>query len=272
MTSSCFQCHYRTTIKSSKKTNKKRYYYYHYASSSSSNSNSAKVIETIATNVLRLNLKTYQEIKVRVNSNDFEAIALGKLRAVTISGTNWQSRKDLTCERLQISVAGDEGVRIDYQSVLSGRIELRKPFARGRAELFLTVDDFKHFLKHPLTKKSLDNLDFMFVTDSYPLVITEKKCLRLKAIMNSIEYEFTMRPSEDEEGNVDVLEIFSDDHGNEAESTTERSDRIKEFFETLELDLMGTKLSYSNMIVRENGIFLDLNVVVERFPPPIIDF
>jgi len=31
-------------------------------------------------------------------------------------------------------------------------------------------------------------------------------------------------------------------------------------------------LRYRNMRVLENGVALDLNVLVEKFPPPVIDF
>ena len=75
---------------------------------------------------------------------------------------------------------------------------------------------------------------------------------------------FQMRPLGEER--VDVYDVSG------SNSDTEQSERVKRFFETLELDLMGTKLRYRNMRVLANGVALDLNVLVEKFPPPVIDF
>jgi hypothetical protein len=86
---------------------------------------------------------------------------------------------------------------------------------------------------------------------------------------------FQMQPLEDER--VDVCDVSSgksssNSSGNSSSSSSEQAERVKRFFETLELDLMGTKLRYRNMRVLENGVALDLNVLVEKFPPPVIDF
>jgi hypothetical protein len=64
----------------------------------------------------------------------------------------------------------------------------------------------------------------------------------------------------------------SNSSSNSSSSSSEQAERVKRFFETLELDLMGTKLRYQNMRVLENGVALDLYVLVEKFPPPVIDF
>ena len=64
----------------------------------------------------------------------------------------------------------------------------------------------------------------------------------------------------------------SSSSSNSSSSSSEQAERVKRFFETLELDLMGTKLRYQNMRVLENGVALDLYVLVEKFPPPVIDF
>ena len=64
----------------------------------------------------------------------------------------------------------------------------------------------------------------------------------------------------------------SSSNNNTSNKNSEQAERVKRFFETLELDLMGTKVRYRNMRVEENGVALDLNVLVERLPPPVIDF
>ena len=49
---------------------------------------------------------------------------------------------------------------------------------------------------------------------------------------------FQMRPLGEE---IDVYDVSG------SNSDTEQSERVKRFFETLELDLMGTKLRYRNI-------------------------
>ena len=100
--------------------------------------------------------------------------------------------------------------------------------------------------------------------------------LVLKAIFDEERNEvrtFQMQPLEDERVDVcDVSSGTSSSNSSSSSSSSEQAERVKRFFETLELDLMGTKLRYRNMRVLENGVALDLNVLVEKFPPPVIDF
>ena len=80
----------------------------------SSNTTTAKLIETVAANILKFNLKTQTSVVVAVNSDDFEALTRGVVRQVQIKGTDWSSRKRLTCKALDVSV-GEVGV--DYSNL-----------------------------------------------------------------------------------------------------------------------------------------------------------
>ena len=230
----------------------------------SSNTSTAKIIETVASNILKLNLKKQSSVCVSVDSNDFEALTQGKVRRVQIKGTNWSSRKNLTCESLDIQIGT---VGVDYSKIVTaGRIEIRKPGGRGNAKLFMSFEDFANFLKHPLTNEALNKVKMTF-EDEAPKRGGDEASLVLKATFdedrNAVR-SFQMRPLGEER--VDVYDVSG------SNSDTEQSERVKRFFETLELDLMGTKLRYRNMRVLANGVALDLNVLVEKFPPPVIDF
>ena len=187
------------------------------------------------------------------------------MRQVQIKGTDWSSRKRLTCKALDILV-GEVGV--DYSKIVStGRIEIRKPGGRGRAKLFMSFEDFRNFLKHPLTNEASRRSKLTF-EDEVP--IKDAAALVLKAKFDEDQNAvraFRMQPEEDER--VEVVDVSD---GSNTTTNSEQAERVKRFFETLELDLMGTKLRYRNMRVEENGVALDLNVLVERFPPPVIDF
>ena len=230
----------------------------------SSNTSTAKIIETVASNILKFNLKKQSSVCVSVDSNDFEALTQGKVRRVQIKGTNWSSRKNLTCESLDIQIGT---VGVDYSKIVTaGRIEIRKPGGRGNAKLFMSFEDFANFLKHPLTNEALNKVKMTF-EDEAPKRGGDEASLVLKATFdedrNTVR-SFQMRPLGEER--VDVYDVSG------SNSDTEQSERVKRFFETLELDLMGTKLRYRNMRVLANGVALDLNVLVEKFPPPVIDF
>ena len=236
----------------------------------SSNTSTAKLIETVAANILEFNLKTQTSVVVAVDSDDFEALTRGVVRQVQIKGTDWSSRKRLTCKALDVSV-GEVGV--DYSKIVStGRIEIRKPGGRGRAKLFMSFEDFRNFLKHPLTNEASRRSKLTF-EDEAP--IKDAAALVLKAKFdedrNAVR-AFRMQPEEDERVEVVDVSDGSDTTTNSSNNNSEQAERVKRFFETLELDLMGTKLRYRNMRVEENGVALDLNVLVERFPPPVIDF
>jgi hypothetical protein len=237
----------------------------------SSNTSTAKLIETVAANILKFNLKTQTSVVVAVNSDDFEALTRGKVRQVQIKGTDWSSRKRLTCKALDVSV-GEVGV--DYSKIVStGRIEIRKPGGRGRAKLFMSFEDFRNFLKHPLTNEALRRARLTF-EDEAPR--RDAAALVLKAKFdedrNAVR-AFRMQPASEEDERVEVVDVSDGSNTtNSSNNNSEQAERVKRFFETLELDLMGTKLRYRNMRVEENGVALDLNVLVERFPPPVIDF
>ena len=237
----------------------------------SSNTSTAKLIETVAANILKFNLKTQTSVVVAVNSDDFEALTRGVVRQVQIKGTDWSSRKRLTCKALDVSV-GEVGV--DYSKIVStGRIEIRKPGGRGRAKLFMSFEDFRNFLKHPLTNEALRRARLTF-EDEAPR--RDAAALVLKAKFdedrNAVR-AFRMQPASEEDERVEVVDVSDGSNTtNSSNNNIEQAERVKRFFETLELDLMGTKLRYRNMRVEENGVALDLNVLVERFPPPVIDF
>jgi len=193
------------------------------------------------------------------------------VRQVQIKGTDWSSRKRLTCKALDVSV-GEVGV--DYSKIVStGRIEIRKPGGRGRAKLFMSFEDFRNFLKHPLTNEALRRARLTF-EDEAPR--RDAAALVLKAKFdedrNAVR-AFRMQPASEEDERVEVVDVSDGSNTtNSSNNNIEQAERVKRFFETLELDLMGTKLRYRNMRVEENGVALDLNVLVERFPPPVIDF
>jgi|TARA_B110000459_G_scaffold197437_1_gene240842 hypothetical protein len=220
-------------------------------------------------------LKKQTSVTVSVNSDDFEALTRGKVREVQIKGTDWSSKKNLTCKSLDISVGE---VEVDYGKIVTtGRIEIKKPGGRGRAKLFMSFEDFRNFLKHPLTNEALNEVRMTF-EDEAPKRDEASERLVLKAIFdeerNAVR-TFQMQPLEDER--VDVCDVSSgtsssNSSSNSSSSSSEQAERVKRFFETLELDLMGTKLRYQNMRVLENGVALDLYVLVEKFPPPVIDF
>ena len=239
----------------------------------SSRASTAKLIETVASSILSFNLKKQTSVTVSVNSDDFEALTRGKVREVQIKGTDWSSKKNLTCKSLDISVGE---VEVDYGKIVTtGRIEIKKPGGRGRAKLFMSFEDFRNFLKHPLTNEALNEVRMTF-EDEAPKRDEASSRLVLKAIFDEERNEvrtFQMQPLEDERVDVcDVSSGTSSSNSSSSSSSSEQAERVKRFFETLELDLMGTKLRYRNMRVLENGVALDLKVLVEKFPPPVIDF
>jgi hypothetical protein len=107
---------------------------------------SGDLLSGAASFALRSYLVECGSVDVAVDANAGTLLA-GTVSRVDITGTNWRSRKDLTCRSLRMSVG--EAVLDPGALVAERLIKLRRP-SRGDAEIVFTDADFANFLAHPL--------------------------------------------------------------------------------------------------------------------------
>ncbi|KAJ9508642.1 hypothetical protein QJQ45_027925 [Haematococcus lacustris] len=113
-------------------------------------SNAADIVETVASLALRSRLRACDSIRFHVNANSL-GLLQGRVQAVTMVGTGWQSPAGLSARLLQAQVGPTE---LDFGAVLvEQRIRLRQP-PEGSARCLFTADDFAQFLAHPLLTRA----------------------------------------------------------------------------------------------------------------------
>ena len=107
---------------------------------------SGDLLSGAASFALRSYLVECGSVDVAVDANAATLLA-GMVSRVDITGTNWRSRKELTCRSLRMSVGE---AALDPGTLVAERlIKLRRP-SRGDAEIVFTAEDFANFLAHPL--------------------------------------------------------------------------------------------------------------------------
>ena len=251
---------------------------------------SGDLLSGAASFALRSYLVECGSVDVAVDANAGTLLA-GTVSRVDITGTNWRSRKDLTCRSLRMSVG--EAVLDPGALVAERLIKLRRP-SRGDAEIVFTDADFANFLAHPLViaaaserGATVSGRALRFARDSNPRAETTTDGAVAffgdvsdanAASAKSARVRYEMRPV-GERGKVAVIATRVTDT---IESHTENTEKENEecvdlasaaadvahFFENLVVDLSGARLSYRNMRVSRGVVTLDLDLEVVGFPPP----
>ena len=258
---------------------------------------SGDLLSGAASFALRSYLVECGSVDVAVDANAATLLA-GVVSRVDITGTNWRSRRELTCRSLRMSVG--EAALDPGALVADGVIKLRRP-SRGDAEIVFTDADFANFLAHPLvtaaareTRGATASGDALrFARDSNPRAETTpdgavaffgdvRGAPRLgdrdspNAERESVRVRYEMRPSK-QSGKVTVTATrvgrvgatdASDASRAVAVDLAAAAKDVAFFFENLVVDLSGARLSYRNMRVREGVVTLDLDLEVVGFPPP----
>lgn len=260
---------------------------------------SGDLLSGAASFALRSYLVECGSVDVAVDANAGTLLA-GTVSRVDITGTNWRSRKDLTCRSLRMSVG--EAVLDPGALVAERLIKLRRP-SRGDAEIVFTDADFANFLAHPLVTAAasergatVSGRALRFARDSNPRAETTtdgavaffgdvsretRGDVSLASDANaasakSARVRYEMRPV-GERGKVAVIatrvtdKIESDTENTENEGYVDlalAAADVAHFFENLVVDLSGARLSYRNMRVSRGVVTLDLDLEVVGFPPP----
>ena len=238
---------------------------------------------------LRSYLVECGSVDVAVDANAATLLA-GVVSRVDITGTNWRSRKELTCRSLRMSVGE---AALDPGALVAERlIKLRRP-SRGDAEIVFTAEDFANFLAHPLVTAAAQERGatasgepmrfardanaraettpdgaVAFFGDVYHVAAKDAK-------RESARVRYEMRPA-NARGKVavvatsvtDATDATDDASSSFAVDLAAAAEDVAFFFENLVVDLSGARLSYRNMRVREGVVTLDLDLEVVGFPPP----
>lgn len=258
---------------------------------------SGDLLSGAASFALRSYLVECGSVDVAVDANAATLLA-GTVSRVDITGTNWRSRKELTCRSLRMSVGE---AALDPGALVAERlIKLRRP-SRGDAEIVFTAADFANFLAHPLVTAAAqergatasgDAMRFArdanaraettpdgavaFFGDVYVVVAKDANAnAATDAKRESARVRYEMRPAA-ERGKVAVVATSVTDDTDDTDDASSSfavdlaaaARDVAFFFENLVVDLSGARLSYRNMRVGEGVVTLDLDLEVVGFPPP----
>lgn len=258
---------------------------------------SGDLLSGAASFALRSYLVECGSVDVAVDANAATLLA-GTVSRVDITGTNWRSRKELTCRSLRMSVGE---AALDPGALVAERlIKLRRP-SRGDAEIVFTAADFANFLAHPLVTAAAqergatasgDAMRFArdanaraettpdgavaFFGDVYYVVAKDDDAnAATDAKRESARVRYDMRPAS-ERGKVAVVATSVTDDTDDTDDASSSvavdlaaaAEDVAFFFENLVVDLSGARLSYRNMRVGEGVVTLDLDLEVVGFPPP----
>ena len=250
---------------------------------------SGDLLSGAASFALRSYLVECGSVDVAVDANAATLLA-GVVSRVDITGTNWRSRKELTCRSLRMSVGE---AALDPGALVAERlIKLRRP-SRGDAEIVFTAEDFANFLAHPLVTAAAQERGatasgepMRFARDANARAETTPdgavaffgdvyRVAAKDAKRESARVRYEMRPA-NARGKVavvatsvtDATDATDDASSSFAVDLAAAAEDVAFFFENLVVDLSGARLSYGNMRVGEGVVTLDLDLEVVGFPPP----
>jgi len=95
---------------------------------------------------LKLKMRSFGDVAVSVDSAPAELFA-GKVKGVTVVGSNWASPKDLTCRELRCEVGA---TAIDLPRLVQRQEISMLEAGRGSATITFSSKDWANFLVHPL--------------------------------------------------------------------------------------------------------------------------
>ena len=217
------------------------------------------MVEAAATVVLVSRLRSHSGVVCHVDCN-LPALLSGRVDSARISGTAWQSPKNLTCRSLDFRVGA---AALDGGTLLSrGVIALSTP-ARGSGTVVFNARDFGNFLVHPFmgsaAMRAVAGRGFAF-TDR---VTFGADGVRFEGAFEGVRYACTLRPPAP---SAPSRAVSVEASGGPAAGDVAAG--LASFFTTLCFDLEGTALRYADMALSADAatLRLSLSLVCSRFP------
>eukprot|EP00967_Tisochrysis_lutea_P135722 scaffold241249_cov34-Tisochrysis_lutea.AAC.2 len=245
------------------------------------------LISTVAEAILRGRLQQADRVEVRVDSGSPIELISGTVRGVRVRGSNWCTPMRLSCRSLEVSVGR---AAVDVPSLITKQaITLVQP-AIGKATISFSAADWGSFLEHPLfiqaisaklsaSKTSLRREPPKFGSAS---VSFEEGVIRFPVLWDSIKLDVRLgQPLTSKAAVVTAVVIeqpIADSHApNGVEehpqiAASEATMWLTSFFNELELNLDGVRFRFARLTIDSQTLILDLRVVVNRFPSPMVNF
>lgn len=220
---------------------------------------SASVVEAAATAVLVSRLRRHSGVSCSVDCT-LPGLLSGRVESARISGSSWQSPKQLTCRSLDFRVGA---AALDGGALLTrGVIALSTP-ARGSGSVCFNAADFGHFLTHPLMSaaaaRAVSGRRFAFAA----AVSFGAAGVRFEGVFEGERYACVLRPPAP---SSPARAVSVEAAGGPA--AAEVAAGLTRFFSELCIDLEGTALRYADMALSADAaaLTLRLSLVCTRFP------
>lgn len=235
----------------------------------------SNLISQLAVVAIKSRLKSQTSVDCDVSFNPMD-ILQGQVGPVTVSGKGWQSYRGLTCRAIQANV---EQCTLDAPKILSTRKLLLTAPARGKAFVSLNAVDFGNFLTHPLLQSPTPQgtTAVQFLKDD-TMVDPRSNSVTFYAIFKSSKWQCQLRRAPDASRALVGVALASGETLASSQQATAMalSDSLEQYFNELVFELDGTFLSLRDMKVTDKGeapsVLLSLNIRVEKFPSPGVDF
>ncbi|CAM9214634.1 unnamed protein product [Ectocarpus fasciculatus] len=230
------------------------------------------LIETTACKVMRLVLRNGREAHVSC-SVDSDALDLlqGRLRGASVRGRGWASRLGLTARSIDVDVGR---VHLDVGALFRRRVlQFEQPPPSGNAVVVFSAEDFGNFLAHPLIRRTVV-AGRSFVFDRHGVVVDPRK--RTVAFgglwgAEKLRIELSQAAARAPLVSKVIRSVEDGDHESGLPDDDAIASDMSGFFNNLEVDLDGPRLSFSSLSFEGSGIEsgsvkLALGIVVRKLP------
>lgn len=223
------------------------------------------LVSKLAVMAIKFRLAGHEDVSCDVSSKPADMLLGGKVGPVTVKGQGWRSSRGLTCRAIEASV---DSCYIDIAKIMSDqRVVLTKP-TKGEAMVAFNSEDFGSFLSHPRMELP-GGLQFL----SQGIVIDPVKGTVTFGMTSSDSiFTCTLRRGASNSRRA-MVEVKNDEDQAISEPL---SDLLSNFFNDMVFELDGTFLSFKDIMVSNKRgspiVVLSLNIVVNKFPSPGIDF
>lgn len=197
----------------------------------------------------------------------------GRVGPVVVKGNKWSSPLGMSCRAIEAKVGN---CMLDLASVLQRQKLILTTPARGNALVTFNANDFGNFLTHPLLQPpqykvngEIHNLHFLKEN-----VIIDAKTSSVTFFTRFLDSNYKCLLTRSATNDEAIIQVVSNSNTEEITNiTTQMSNVLTKYFNSLIIDLEGTFVSYRDMALNSDGdVMIELNILVKKFPSRKLNF
>lgn len=229
------------------------------------------LISNLAVAALERRLGDDASIDCNVQAEPYDLIR-GRVGPVVVKGNDWRSPLGMSCRAIEAKVGN---CMLDLASVVQRQKLILTTPARGNALVTFNSKDFGNFLTHPLLQAPQYKLNgeihnLQFLKENVIIDPKTSSVTFFTRFLNSTYRCILTRSTTNDEAIIRVVSPSSSDNNN---VSTQMSNILTKYFNSLIFDLEGTFVSYRDMALNSDGnVMIELNILVKKFPSRKLNF